>query len=163
RMVPEKCAGGAWRPPGGRPARPGAGLCAAAGGRCLARQCERTAQPDGARGAIPGGPAAASLAAPSRAGRADGAGRPDHGATGNVRELRNLMERVALYLAAQPLQALTPQFVQAVAPELAGLTMAPPVLPALPATLPTAPLPAEPLALTRGSARQALAQFGGNR
>jgi transcriptional regulator, propionate catabolism operon regulatory protein len=37
---------------------------------------------------------------------------------GNVRELRNLMERVALFLAAEPLQALTPAFVQSVAPEL---------------------------------------------
>jgi propionate catabolism operon transcriptional regulator len=37
---------------------------------------------------------------------------------GNVRELRNLMERVALFLAAEPLQALTPSFVQSVAPEL---------------------------------------------
>ena len=38
---------------------------------------------------------------------------------GNVREMRNLMERVALFLAAEPLQALTPSFVQEVAPELA--------------------------------------------
>ncbi len=37
---------------------------------------------------------------------------------GNVRELRNLMERVALYLAAEPLQALTPAFIESVAPEL---------------------------------------------
>ena len=38
---------------------------------------------------------------------------------GNVREMRNLMERVALFLAAEPLQALTPSFVLGVAPELA--------------------------------------------
>ena len=37
---------------------------------------------------------------------------------GNVRELRNLMERVALFLAAEPLQALSPSFVMKVAPEL---------------------------------------------
>ncbi|MEO7493456.1 MAG: propionate catabolism operon regulatory protein PrpR [Massilia sp.] len=37
---------------------------------------------------------------------------------GNVRELRNLAERLALYLAAEPLQALTPAFVLSVAPEL---------------------------------------------
>ena len=37
---------------------------------------------------------------------------------GNVRELRNLTERLALFLAAEPLQALTPSFVQSVAPEL---------------------------------------------
>jgi propionate catabolism operon transcriptional regulator len=41
---------------------------------------------------------------------------------GNVRELRNLMERLALFLAAQPLQALTPSFVLGVAPELARNT-----------------------------------------
>jgi propionate catabolism operon transcriptional regulator len=37
---------------------------------------------------------------------------------GNVRELRNLTERLALFLAAEPLQALTPSFVLGVAPEL---------------------------------------------
>jgi propionate catabolism operon transcriptional regulator len=37
---------------------------------------------------------------------------------GNVRELRNLMERLALFLAAEPLQALSPAFLLAVAPEL---------------------------------------------
>ncbi|KQQ46312.1 propionate catabolism operon regulatory protein PrpR [Duganella sp. Leaf126] len=39
---------------------------------------------------------------------------------GNVRELRNLAERLALFLAAEPLQALTPAFIVSVAPELAG-------------------------------------------
>ncbi|MGB6055311.1 MAG: sigma-54 dependent transcriptional regulator, partial [Burkholderiaceae bacterium] len=39
---------------------------------------------------------------------------------GNVRELRNLMERIALFLAAEPLQALSPGFMLASAPELAG-------------------------------------------
>jgi len=37
---------------------------------------------------------------------------------GNVRELRNLAERLALFLAAEPLQALTPGFLLSVAPEL---------------------------------------------
>ena len=37
---------------------------------------------------------------------------------GNVREVRNLMERLALFLAAEPLQALSPNFVLAIAPEL---------------------------------------------
>lgn len=41
-----------------------------------------------------------------------------YGWPGNVRELRNLAERLALYLAAEPLQALTPAFVLGVAPEL---------------------------------------------
>jgi len=39
---------------------------------------------------------------------------------GNVRELRNLMERLALFLAAEPLQALTPNFLLGIAPELGG-------------------------------------------
>ncbi|WP_334186999.1 propionate catabolism operon regulatory protein PrpR [Noviherbaspirillum sp.] len=39
---------------------------------------------------------------------------------GNVRELRNLMERAALFLAAEPLQALTPAFIERIAPELGG-------------------------------------------
>jgi propionate catabolism operon transcriptional regulator len=42
-----------------------------------------------------------------------------HGWPGNVRELRNLMERLALFLAAEPLQALTPNFLLSIAPELA--------------------------------------------
>jgi len=37
---------------------------------------------------------------------------------GNVRELRNLMERLALFLAAEPLQAITPGFVARTLPEL---------------------------------------------
>lgn len=37
---------------------------------------------------------------------------------GNIRELRNLMQRVALFLAAEPLQALTSNFVTRIAPEL---------------------------------------------
>lgn len=41
---------------------------------------------------------------------------------GNVRELRNLMERLALFLAAVPLQALTPAFLKSIAPELASAT-----------------------------------------
>ena len=68
---------------------------------------------------------------------------------GNVRELRNMMERLALFLAAQPLQALTPALVLSAAPELApGST---PI-----STLPTTSVPEEPLA-------QVLARFGGNR
>ena len=40
---------------------------------------------------------------------------------GNVRELRNLMERLALFLAAAPLQALTPSFLKSIAPELSAV------------------------------------------
>jgi propionate catabolism operon transcriptional regulator len=42
-----------------------------------------------------------------------------YGWPGNVRELRNLMERLALFMAAEPLQALTPNFLLGIAPELA--------------------------------------------
>ncbi|MES2129306.1 MAG: propionate catabolism operon regulatory protein PrpR [Pseudomonadota bacterium] len=67
---------------------------------------------------------------------------------GNVRELRNLMERIALYLAAEPLQALTPNYVQMVAPELAR--MVPAATPAI------APVRSETMA-------QVLERFGGRR
>ncbi len=79
---------------------------------------------------------------------------------GNVRELRNLTERIALFLAAEPLQALTPGFVLSVAPELAGAA----ALPAAP-PLPAAPAPALLLAAPalRESAAQVLARFGGRR
>ena len=39
---------------------------------------------------------------------------------GNIRELRNLMERVALFLAAEPLQSLTPAYMLKIAGELAN-------------------------------------------
>jgi propionate catabolism operon transcriptional regulator len=66
---------------------------------------------------------------------------------GNVRELRNLMQRLALYLAAEPLQALTPTFVLGVAPEL-GRSAA--------LIAPAAPARAE-------TVEQVLARFGGKR
>ena len=70
---------------------------------------------------------------------------------GNVRELRNLMERVALFLDAQPLQSLTPAFMQSVAPELAGSVTA-----------------LEVQAMQHSEARveslqETMARFGGNR
>jgi propionate catabolism operon transcriptional regulator len=76
---------------------------------------------------------------------------------GNVRELRNLMERLALFLAAEPLQALTPAFLLAVAPELgrAGTGTAAP-LPA-PAEL------ASPQVPEQESVAEVLARFGGQR
>jgi propionate catabolism operon transcriptional regulator len=87
-----------------------------------------------ALGAKPHPNLAAELAACRRV--LDGYGWP-----GNVREVRNLAERLALFLAAEPLQALTVQFMLAVAPELAGGGAAP-----------SAPTLAE-----------VVAQFGGNR
>ncbi|USX12946.1 propionate catabolism operon regulatory protein PrpR [Oxalobacteraceae bacterium OTU3CAMAD1] len=69
---------------------------------------------------------------------------------GNVRELRNLTERLALFLAAEPLQALTPAFVLSVAPEL---------------EMPTTQIEqAAPIKPTRvESATEVLARFGGRR
>ena len=81
-----------------------------------------------------------------------------YGWPGNVRELRNLMERLALFLAAEPLQALTPGFLLAVAPELGR--------PALPA-FPEAPVAAPPLpaaeAASAETAADIVARFGGAR
>ncbi|MDB5745873.1 MAG: propionate catabolism operon regulatory protein PrpR [Massilia sp.] len=71
---------------------------------------------------------------------------------GNVRELRNLTERLALFLAAEPLQALTPGFLLALAPEL-GRSDAPAQAPA------PAPAPASPAE----SAAEVLERFGGQR
>ena len=73
---------------------------------------------------------------------------------GNVRELRNLAERLALFLAAEPLQALTPAFVLGVAPELAQDTV-PAASPAAPAAI--TPRPEDE------SASAVLARFGGRR
>jgi propionate catabolism operon transcriptional regulator len=71
---------------------------------------------------------------------------------GNVRELRNLMERLALFLAAEPLQALTPAFLLAVAPELGQAAPALPSSPALPV-----------FAAPQESVVDVLARFGGQR
>jgi propionate catabolism operon transcriptional regulator len=62
------------------------------------------------------------------------------------------MERLALFLAAEPLQALTPAFLLAVAPELGQLA------PALPSS-PAAPVFAAP----QESVTDVLARFGGQR
>jgi propionate catabolism operon transcriptional regulator len=66
---------------------------------------------------------------------------------GNVRELRNLMERVALFLAAEPLQALSPTFLMSVAPELAS----------------TPPKAARLAPASTETIEQVLARFNGNR
>jgi propionate catabolism operon transcriptional regulator len=65
-----------------------------------------------------------------------------HAWPGNVRELRNLCERLALFLAAEPLQALTPAFLLDVAPELAV---------------------AEPTAVAQDSVTAVLQRFDGRR
>ena len=80
-----------------------------------------------------------------------------YGWPGNVRELRNLAERLALFLAAEPLQALTPGFLLAIAPEL-GRAGAQAV------SLPAAAAPALPLqAAPAESAAAVLERFGGQR
>ncbi|MFZ6863163.1 propionate catabolism operon regulatory protein PrpR [Undibacterium sp. Ji67W] len=43
---------------------------------------------------------------------------------GNIRELRNMMERLALFMSAEPLQALTLSFAQKICPELNSLSEA---------------------------------------
>jgi propionate catabolism operon transcriptional regulator len=70
---------------------------------------------------------------------------------GNVRELRNLTQRLALYLAAEPLQALTPGFVLAVTPELGRPQAALPVAAA-----------ARPETVEE-TVEEVLARFGGKR
>jgi propionate catabolism operon transcriptional regulator len=73
---------------------------------------------------------------------------------GNVRELRNLMERLALFLAAEPLQALTPNFLLGIAPELGAPGAAV-------AGVAAAPLAAAPAATE--SIAEVMARFGGQR
>ena len=82
-----------------------------------------------------------------------------YGWPGNVRELRNLMERLALFLAAEPLQALTPGFLLAIAPELAQLASPSPAAAPDPAAIP-AQVPPLPV---RESAAEVLARCGGQR
>jgi propionate catabolism operon transcriptional regulator len=74
-----------------------------------------------------------------------------YGWPGNVRELRNLMERLALFLAAEPLQALTPSFLLGLAPELGRQQAQLDVVAA-----PALPAPGETVA-------EVLARFGGQR
>jgi propionate catabolism operon transcriptional regulator len=83
-----------------------------------------------------------------------------YGWPGNVREVRNLAERLALYLAAEPLQALTPAFVLQVAPEL-GITSQAAVTsaPSDSAAAHAGPGPAP----AAEAAQSVLARFGGRR
>jgi propionate catabolism operon transcriptional regulator len=81
-----------------------------------------------------------------------------YGWPGNVRELRNLMERLALFLAAEPLQALTPAFLLAVAPELGRALPSPAA-----AVLPSPPPAPSVLASAQESVAEVLARFGGQR
>ena len=81
-----------------------------------------------------------------------------YGWPGTVRELRNLMERLALFLAAEPLQALTPGFLLAVAPELGQSAL--PAFPEAPVAAPR--LPAAEVASAE-TAADIVARFGGAR
>ncbi|MBI1889347.1 MAG: propionate catabolism operon regulatory protein PrpR [Burkholderiales bacterium] len=77
----------------------------------------------------------------------------DYDWPGNVRELRNMMERLALFLAAQPLQALTPSFVISVAPEFAKR----------PGDADAISLSASNADAAQETIAEVLARFGGNR
>nr|WP_314539692.1 propionate catabolism operon regulatory protein PrpR [uncultured Massilia sp.] len=77
---------------------------------------------------------------------------------GNVRELRNLAERLALFLAAEPLQALTPAFLLSLAPEL-GRAAAP----AASLAAPAASLAVPAAAARPESLAEVLARFNGQR
>ncbi|MBI3228898.1 MAG: sigma 54-interacting transcriptional regulator, partial [Burkholderiales bacterium] len=82
---------------------------------------------------------------------------------GNVRQLRNVMERLALFLAEQPLQALTPNFLLSVAPELAdGATPTSVEIARLAPPSSTTDAPA-PLAEPAEDIHAVLARFGGKR
>jgi transcriptional regulator, propionate catabolism operon regulatory protein len=74
---------------------------------------------------------------------------------GNVRELRNLAERLALFLAAEPLQALTPAFLASLAPELGRA--------ATPAAATASASASAPAAARPESLAEVLARFGGQR
>jgi propionate catabolism operon transcriptional regulator len=76
-----------------------------------------------------------------------------YGWPGNVRELRNLMERLALFLAAEPLQALSPGFLLSVAPELGQAHPAPAA----------ETVAAAPVAPSTETTAEVVARFGGSR
>lgn len=77
---------------------------------------------------------------------------------GNAREVRNLMERLALFLAAEPLQALSPAFILSVAPEFSRVSVPAPGIASSTALLTLAAAPE-----TTESITQVLARFSGNR
>jgi propionate catabolism operon transcriptional regulator len=81
---------------------------------------------------------------------------------GNVRELRNLMERLALFLAAEPLQALTPNFLLGIAPELGATELGAAELSGSGAAVHDTPAPPADGARDDNIA-QVLARFGGQR
>ena len=78
--------------------------------------------------------------------------------SGNVRELRNLMQRVALFLAVEPLQALTPAFLIKIAPELSNTPST-----QAPAEEVTKAAVYQDFAVTDQTITQVLARFQGNR
>ena len=78
-----------------------------------------------------------------------------YGWPGNVRELRNLTERLALFLAAEPLQALTPAFLLSVAPELGQA--------GVPALERTDAAPGAAASVASEPAAAVVARFGGSR
>ena len=85
-----------------------------------------------------------------------------HDWPGNVRQLRNMMERVALFLAAEPLRALSLELLQKVAPELfvAGDVKSPACAPATIADRPLLPAACAPEGETM---TQVLTRYAGDR
>ena len=75
------------------------------------------------------------------------------------------MERLALFLAAEPLQALTPGFLLSVAPELdaAGHAPALPAMAASAASAPSLPPLLQPTLPAQENAAAVLARFQGQR
>lgn len=86
---------------------------------------------------------------------------------GNVRELRNMMERLALFLAAEPLQALTPNLIARIAPEILQYDLATGGVSTEQSTRPALPLPSaagqQQEQAEQESVAEVLARFDGNR
>lgn len=81
----------------------------------------------------------------------------DYAWPGNVRQLRNVMERLALHLSNQPLQALTPGFLLSIAPELEVHGVTPEAIEA------SQPAPVLQPMLQEEDVAAVLARFGGKR
>ncbi|MGB7193061.1 MAG: propionate catabolism operon regulatory protein PrpR [Collimonas pratensis] len=77
---------------------------------------------------------------------------------GNAREVRNLMERLALFLAAEPLQALSPAFIASIAPEFVQAAATPAL-----ATTATTATAGDTAAPATENIAQVLTRFDGNR
>lgn len=82
---------------------------------------------------------------------------------GNIRELRNIMERLALHLAASPLQAPTPTLLQMAAPELLATRSDAAPARAIVNAAPMPDTPTSPAAPAGETLAQLMARFDGKR